>query len=326
MNSFSLYISRYPGNKLLERWNLVSPEDEISCPLCNSDRYKVWYTLGKSQARICIDCGFRYISPRLSSTQIEEYYSNVCNNNVFNTDFEGRRHDSFNDKKERENKIKDRYLEIKLTNKFTKSGRVLDIGCGTGLYFEGLGGNYELFGIEISKSSANYTKKRFNAQVSVCNILEAEFTESLFDVVNMTYIIEHVLEVNKILNKVYTWLKPGGLLIVSSPNWGSFISYIFKELFRLNDPCQHINLWERKTLKRILEQSGFFVKNVYYPYFKTEYFNCYEIFRLFRNTVIKLSLPILLRLGYYPPLEKTLSPPCWGNIMVFECYKKITNK
>jgi SAM-dependent methyltransferase len=147
------------------------------------------------------------------------------------------------------------------------------------------------------------------------------YEEESFDVVNMTYVIEHVYSPRDVMEKAVSWLKPGGLLLVSSPNWGSMMAKWFRELYRLNDPCQHINLWDRKSLPEFTERFACKVKEVHFPYFATEYFNPYEVMRLVRNSMAVKLLPLSLLFGFAPKPDKVLSPPFWGNIMVVEAYK-----
>jgi SAM-dependent methyltransferase len=241
---------------------------------------------------------------------------------LFKRDFEGREHDMFNNQVERQNKIKDRRIEIDLANQYRKNGKVLDIGAGTGLFFEGLREFNELHAIELSSVAARYLKEKFNAEVRQIDVLDADYEPNYFDVINMTYVIEHLKQPRLVMEKVISWLKPNGLLLVSSPNWQSPMARIYREFFRLNDPCQHINLWDPSTLTEFLEDIGVAVNKRYFPYFRTEYFCGYELSRLVTNTLIRLLLPVLVRVGIYPDSSRVISPPFWGSIMVIESYKK----
>jgi 2-polyprenyl-3-methyl-5-hydroxy-6-metoxy-1,4-benzoquinol methylase len=323
MSTFGKYCASPQAREFLDQWNYLNPEEETGCPLCGSGEKCLWYSLGQSNAYTCMHCRMKYISPRLSQTQISEYYNkSFLDKNTYEKDVEGNIHDVIGDSEERRKKIRDRHYEIEITNQFIRKGRVLDIGCSAGLYFEGLKGQFELYGIEMSKIDADYTRKRFNAEIKSCDITEATYPNEYFNVINMTYVIEHLLYPKPVMEKVTTWLKKDGLLLVSSPNWGGIISKIYKEYFRLNDPCQHIILWERNTLEKFIEAHGFRVKKIHFPYFKTEYFNIYEVKRLFRNTLYQVLLPIFIKLKYFPKPEKVFSPPFLGNTMVVEAYKK----
>lgn len=322
MTAGEKYLHSPPGREIFEKWSIVSPQDHVDCPICRSQNRRRLFQLAGSSVYKCHSCGFRYVSPILSKNQLAAYYSNIYSRPEFQKDFEGRKHDVFSDQRERDNKIKDRHVEIEVTREYTTFGKILDVGSGSALYFEGLGKDYDLFGIEMSARAAEYSRRRFGATVMECDIADAEFEPDSFDVVNMTYVIEHLRDPAIVIQKVLKWLKPRGLFLVSSPNWGSGMSVLYREFFRLNDPLQHICLWDRRSLTRFINANGCQVRRVHYPYFKTEYFNSYEIKRLFRNTAYRLLLPLLMQFNYFPHPEKVLSPPFWGNIMVAEAYKE----
>ena len=149
MNTFEYYWSSLAGRDLVDKWEFTVPDDHVSCALCGSWTRKLLYGLGKTQTVEC-ECGFRYVTPQLSDRALSDYYRNFYE--LDNSDFEGHRHDMFEDPEERRRKIQDRHVEIELTNRFTKTGKVLDIGCGPGLYFEGLNGEQELYAVEASPS------------------------------------------------------------------------------------------------------------------------------------------------------------------------------
>lgn len=319
MNTFEYYWLSSAGRDLVNKWGFTAPDDDVSCALCGSQRRKQLYCLGKTQTVEC-ECGFRYVTPQLSEQALDSYYQHFYE--MDHRDFEGRRHEMFEDLDERRRKIQDRHVEIELTNQFTKTGRILDIGCGPGLYFEGLSGQQKLFAVEASPSAARYVTERFSATVQTARVEDAEFDDESFDVINLTYVIEHLKDPVGIMQKATRWLRPGGLLLTSSPNWDSPMARLFQEFFRLNEPNQHIALWTPTTVTRLLSLCDVKLQSIRYPYFETEYFNRYEVMRLFRNSTVCLVLPILVRCGFYPKLSTVLSPPFWGSIMVTESLKK----
>jgi len=322
-NYFEAYVTSDRGEQLRKKWGYLIPSESVDCPLCDSKQSSKMYSLVIADAVLCDMCGFKYVSNRMSDLQSKEYYEKGYEEEVFKKDFEGIVHDIYGDPIERKKKIKDRCREIELTRKHCSTGKVLDIGCGTGLYYEGLGDEYEFYGIELSESAADYTKGRFPAKIFSKPVEKCEFDSDYFDVINMTYIIEHLGDPTSVMLQVKKWLKPGGLLLISSPNWNSPMSLLFKEFFRLNDPLQHINLWDSKSLKKYVMGLGFKVNKIYYPYFSTEYFNRKEVIRVFKNSLLIIILRALYkaRIMITPRIDKILSPPFIGNIMIVEAYK-----
>jgi len=114
--------------------------------------------------------------------------------------------------------------------------------------------------------------------------------------------IEHVLNPQEIFKEFNRTLKPGGHLIITTPNIESFVAKRFKGNYRLLG-TPHVIIWGPKTLKRILNENGFEVKRIRYPFFKTDFFTLKNMLRLWDT--------------------KKVSPPFFGNMMTFYAKKKI---
>ena len=79
---------------------------------------------------------------------------------------------------------------------------------------------------------------------------------------------------------------------------------LFGSRFRLlNDPT-HISLFTSESLFRALNDSGFKVISIDYPYFETNYFNKNNLLRLLNHK------------------KEKISPPFYGSVMFFICQKK----
>lgn len=105
--------------------------------------------------------------------------------------------------------------------KFTK---ILDLGCGPGLYADMLNKKgYQVTGIDFSKRSIDYAKSiNHNNQYIYQNYLDIEY-ENEFDIVLLIYCDYGVLaddERKLLLKKIYKALKAGGMLLldVFTPN------------------------------------------------------------------------------------------------------------
>ena len=100
--------------------------------------------------------------------------------------------------------------------------RLLDLGCGPGIYAEYLTENgFKVTGIDFSKRSINYAKKSceekgIDITYHYQNYLEIDY-ETEFDIVILIYCDLGVLsptDRSTLLKKVYRALKPGGMLIL----------------------------------------------------------------------------------------------------------------
>lgn len=181
--------------------------------------------------------------------------------------------------------------------------KIIDIGCGPGFMLSGIEDKHQKFGLEISKYAAQHAKKY--ATIYEKPIEELNLDENSFDVVISHHVIEHVDSPESFLTQIKKTLKPGGILILSTPDFNCVCAKLFKERYRLLHDKTHVNLFSFKSLKNMLQDFGFEVKDVDFPYFNTEYFNENNILKMLKFETAQIS------------------PACWGNFMTFYCKKEI---
>ena len=99
--------------------------------------------------------------------------------------------------------------------------KILDLGCGPGLYAQYLAGKgHEVTGVDISRNSIEYARQQasnhqLDIDYRVLNYLDLDL-DSRFDLVIMIYLDFCVLlpgERDKVLQNILKALKPGGILI-----------------------------------------------------------------------------------------------------------------
>lgn len=105
-------------------------------------------------------------------------------------------------------------------------GRVLDVGCNNGnlaflLRKQGvLAKQLDYIGIDIAEESIEYAQKRniSGAAFHVGSALELNFPDESFDVVTLVEVIEHMPDQSRVIHEAARVLKPGGLILLSTPN------------------------------------------------------------------------------------------------------------
>ena len=149
--------------------------------------------------------------------------------------------------------------------------RVLDVGCydGTIAKLISAQGN-QVIGIDISKKAVHMARKN-GIQAYVCNLEEDPFPKSLgtFDVIIAGEIIEHIFDPDALLDKLARILKPGGHLIITTPNiagLGSRLSLLLGQLPWMveNDllpgKSGHIRYFTYSELEKILIRHSFSIE------------------------------------------------------------------
>ncbi len=119
-----------------------------------------------------------------------------------------------------------------------KNKRVLDIGCGGGLFLSKLkNAGATTVGVELSDSRAHYAKTKYNLNV-IKRPIEDNYwktQESSFDCVTLWDVIEHVNYPFCTLQTATKMLKSGGYLFIDTPCRDSFYHRFGVFTYRLSN-------------------------------------------------------------------------------------------
>lgn len=189
---------------------------------------------------------------------------------------------------------------LEALSKFPKSPfKIMDIGCGPGWLLSALDDRWLKYGLEISEFAANIAQNHCNV-VNV-SIEDFENPKDEFDVVVMHHVIEHLKDPLVALSKIHEMLRPGGMLILGTPDFDCGAARRYGNNFRLLHDKTHISLFSNDSMHRFLRDNGFKIQRVEYPFFDTIFFN--------KESLIKLAE------------RNIVSPPFYGSIMTFFCVK-----
>jgi len=144
-----------------------------------------------------------------------------------------------------------------------RAGRILDVGCATGLFLDGMRTfGWQVHGVEISQAAAGYARARFGIPVFQGRLEESNFESSSFDVVTFWDVLEHVHEPKRVLAEVARILRPNGLLVVGIPNPDSLEARLLGQYWLGWDLPRHLNLFRPLTLKYHFAALGFETESI----------------------------------------------------------------
>lgn len=104
---------------------------------------------------------------------------------------------------------------------FIPPERLLDVGCGNGLFLEAASARGGAAWVELSAAAAAAARERVGPRVTLGTLEEAEFPENTSDVVTLWEVIEHVSHPLRLLSEVRRVLRPWGMAFLSTPNANS---------------------------------------------------------------------------------------------------------
>lgn len=184
-----------------------------------------------------------------------------------------------------------------------KAGAILDAGCGSGFYFPCLSKLCNnLYGIEFSHEGAEMAKKRIQpgkGEVFIGSITEAfPLGNESVDFILCTEVLEHIDELDKVLNEFLRVLKKDGKVLVTVPNF-VFMSFEYlREMFFTKDPT-HVHRKSKKEWEAVL-QKKFKIENAFTSSFHTSFIlyalRAPDSFTLKTEKAMRI-LPIVRNLG-----------------------------
>lgn len=138
--------------------------------------------------------------------------------------------------------------------------RILDIGCGFG---ETLG-YHQARGCDVYGVEADYNIKRvadtFGYKVHVGLFDPTIYQPDFFDYVTMHQVIEHVQDPIETLQGIARVLKPGGIVILSTPNANGWGAKLFGRYWINWHAPYHLQFFTLKSLKLASDQAGLVVE------------------------------------------------------------------
>ena len=240
--------------------------ETVSCNYCGSSNYTRLYHIPDllldpkselfSMVR-CNQCGLLYQNPRPTQEEIERYYAQ---------DYE-----PFYQEKT-ENWIMKKvgrygvYKRCRTINSLRgiNSGRLLDIGCSTGLFLNVLqqSGKWEVMGVEPSEYAVKVAWERYQLEVFNGTLQQANYPTGFFDVVTLWDVLEHLPDPSGSLEEISRITKPNGYLVMRVPNSDSVDAKIFGPCWAGLDLPRHYYVFSKKNIIWFLERIGYGVNKI----------------------------------------------------------------
>jgi SAM-dependent methyltransferase len=185
----------------------------------------------------CETCRFGFRERRPSDEQLAQLYK----------DLETRTYDS-----ETAGRFKSALRQLKMVQRHAaKPGRLLDIGCGSGLFLKcAIDAGWEAEGIDPSSGHCASARSipGLNSRIHETTLKYARLPAASFDVVTMWDVLEHVPDPICFLKDAGSFLKSGGVLFAKVPNLDSIQARVLGWKWPMLLP-EHLNYFNSGSLR-----------------------------------------------------------------------------
>jgi 2-polyprenyl-3-methyl-5-hydroxy-6-metoxy-1,4-benzoquinol methylase len=126
--------------------------------------------------------------------------------------------------------------------------RILDVGCGAGLFFDALESFGHVEGIESDRAAVERAG-RWRTRITVGELDDTYAPHAPFDLILLLDVIEHIVEADRLLRRAGEILAPNGQIVVTVPafNW----------LWTTHDEMNHhVKRYTAGEMRRTIERAG----------------------------------------------------------------------
>jgi SAM-dependent methyltransferase len=159
-----------------------------------------------------------------------------------------------------------------LIHSHLRSGKILDVGCGSYPYFLSHTMFASKFSIDQQEPIVDF--KDINWVVLDLNQNpQIPFEDSFFDVITLLAVIEHLdpTMITDLFNEIYRVLKPEGLLIITTPaHWTNGLLYVMSKikLVSKEEIEEHKFTYTLPLIGWFFGKAGFSMEKVKFGYFE----------------------------------------------------------
>ena len=186
-----------------------------------------------------------YVTPRLTFKELEEFYATSYFEYI----------DSY------EKDFNRRIGAIRWIRKYKSSGKLLDIGCSVGSMLEAADKHFDPLGIDVAEWALEKAREK-GLKVKSGTLEGIKFQDETFDVVTFTEVIEHIHDPLAFLTEVHRILKPDGVIYLTTGNIEGLRAKRDGAKWYYLTPQYHICFFAPRTIRKILENSGFEVMEI----------------------------------------------------------------
>jgi SAM-dependent methyltransferase len=155
---------------------------------------------------------------------------------------------------------------VAFVRKHRNRGRLLELGCAYGFFLQEAEPYFEVAGIELAEDAAAYGRRR--GLKVLAGVAEEDNLARLgpLDVIVLLDVIEHLPDPHATLALCARHLNPGGIIVLTTGDFGSGAARLAGARWRLMTPPQHLWFFTRNSMERLSERLGMRLEHFDHPW------------------------------------------------------------
>lgn len=155
---------------------------------------------------------------------------------------------------------------VAFIRRYRDRGRLLELGCAYGFFLLEAARYFEVTGIELAAEAAAHAQRAgLNVRQGVADAANLQRIGSV-DVVVLFDVIEHLPDPRETLALCRDHLNAGGIIVITTGDFGSTIAKLSGARWRLMTPPQHLWFFTQGSMRRLACGLGLAVEHVDHPW------------------------------------------------------------
>ena len=220
----------------------------LPCPACNSPtRQRYLYTKEGCPILQCKECGIG--RAETAGFDPSSYYNEAY--------FSGGYSDGYADYLGAEPVLRREFARVvAFLRQHCVGRRLLEIGCAYGFFLHEARRYFDVFGIELAEHAATLCCRSGLTVVHGRADEESLHRLGRMDAIVLLDVIEHLPYPRQTLDLCARQLNPGGIILLTTGDFGSILARLAGANWRLMTPPQHLWFFTRESIKRLSEGVG----------------------------------------------------------------------
>lgn len=217
-----------------------------ACPVCGASAWQPLYRRLDWDLVRCEACGLRRLDPLPTVEQLDAHYAGRAQSGNYEAERAPERDAGL-----------EQVLDFAEASG-ARAGRLFDVGCFDGGLLDLAGARgWDGWGLELQGDAAAEANRRHPGKVVQSTVEGFEGLEpGAYDMVTAVGLVEHLRDPSRLFALAAEGLRPGGLLVIQTPNAASLPAKLLGRYWPPIAPPEHTFYFAPATLRRASEAVG----------------------------------------------------------------------